>query len=43
MKINFHDYSPGMIKCSGYCVLKKNDINAAIKKAYKVARFRVSY
>lgn len=34
MKINFHDYSPGMIKCSGYYVLKKKDINAAIKKRH---------
>lgn len=40
MKINPHDYSPGMSKYGGYCVLNKNDITAAIKKAFKVAGFR---
>ena len=43
MKINLPDYSSGMSKCGGCCVLNNNDINAAIKKAFKIARFRVSH
>lgn len=43
MKINRHNCSPGISKCGGYCVLNINDINAAIKKAFKVAKFQVSY